>query len=282
MLIRCIFEYFQKKRKVLTINKKRGIVTNLENGMKNWEICKKYNVQSSTVSNILKRKDKIKEQHAFMRSVGSNLSRKRLRDTDYDVLNRIVFEWFNQRRANGEIISGIILQSVAKNFHAKLVEQGLVPKNQFNASNRWLAKFKRRHGLRNLQAKGEKTSDNKEERNAFVIKFEKFLIDNEYELDDLYNGDEGGLMFRSLPNQTLVTANEKEVAGYKPIKDRVTFMTCANATGTHAIPLMIIGKAKKPRCFHSLGNRELRIDYINQKKAWMSKRSLCIGSKTSL
>ena len=31
----------RKKRKVLTINKKMKILTNLENEMKNWEICKK-------------------------------------------------------------------------------------------------------------------------------------------------------------------------------------------------------------------------------------------------
>ena len=48
MLIRCIFEYFQKKRKVLTINKKMEILTNLENRMKNWKICKKYNVSNSS------------------------------------------------------------------------------------------------------------------------------------------------------------------------------------------------------------------------------------------
>ena len=47
MHIMCIFEYFQKKRKVLTIYKKMEILTNLENGMKNWEICKKYNVSNS-------------------------------------------------------------------------------------------------------------------------------------------------------------------------------------------------------------------------------------------
>ena len=41
MLIGYIFDYFQQKRKVLTINKKTEILTNLENGMKNWEICKK-------------------------------------------------------------------------------------------------------------------------------------------------------------------------------------------------------------------------------------------------
>ena len=45
MLIRCIFEYL-KKKKVLTIHKKLEILTNLENRIKNWEICKKYNVQS--------------------------------------------------------------------------------------------------------------------------------------------------------------------------------------------------------------------------------------------
>ena len=44
MLIGCIFEYFHKKRKVLTIDKKMEILTNFENGMKNWEIFKKYNV----------------------------------------------------------------------------------------------------------------------------------------------------------------------------------------------------------------------------------------------
>ena len=48
MLIRSIFEYFQKKRKVLTINEKMEILINLENGMKNWEICKKYNVSNSS------------------------------------------------------------------------------------------------------------------------------------------------------------------------------------------------------------------------------------------
>ena len=66
-----------------------------------------------------------------MQSIDSDLSRKQLRDTDYDILDHIVFEWFNQRRANGELISGIILQSAAKTFHEKWVEHGLVPKNQF-------------------------------------------------------------------------------------------------------------------------------------------------------
>ena len=53
MLIRCIFEYLQKKRKVLTINKIMEILTNLENGMKNWEICKKYVSNSSALHSVV-------------------------------------------------------------------------------------------------------------------------------------------------------------------------------------------------------------------------------------
>ena len=50
MHIRPILEYVQKKRKkVSTIHKKMEILTNFENGMKNWEICKKYNVQSCAI-----------------------------------------------------------------------------------------------------------------------------------------------------------------------------------------------------------------------------------------
>ena len=45
------------------------ILTDSENGKKNWEICQKYNVHSSTVSTILKRKDKIKEQHTFIKLI---------------------------------------------------------------------------------------------------------------------------------------------------------------------------------------------------------------------
>ena len=48
MVIRCIFEYFQKKRKVFKMNKKMEVLTSLENGMKNWEICQKYNFSNSS------------------------------------------------------------------------------------------------------------------------------------------------------------------------------------------------------------------------------------------
>lgn len=63
--------------------------------------------------------------------------------------------------------------------------------------------------------------------------------------------------------------SQREVAapGYKLSKDRVTVMVCANATGTHKIPLLLIGKSKNPRCFK---NVKIPLTYKSQKNAWMN------------
>ena len=42
---------------------------------------------------------------------------------------------------------------------------------------------------------------------------------------------------------------------------------CANATGTHKLPLLLIGKAKRPQCFRRTGPPAGTF-YVNQKTAW--------------
>ncbi|KAF2895127.1 hypothetical protein ILUMI_11047 [Ignelater luminosus] len=42
---------------------------------------------------------------------------------------------------------------------------------------------------------------------------------------------------------------EMSAPGYKASKEQVTLMACANATGTHKIPMILIEKSQKPRCF---------------------------------
>ena len=42
----------------------------------------------------------------------------------------------------------------------------------------------------------------------------------------------------------------------------------ANASGSHALPLFVIGKAQKPRCLNNIFN--LPVAYRGQKNAWMN------------
>lgn len=48
-------------------------------------------------------------------------------------------------------------------------------------------------------------------------------------------------------------------------------MVCANASGNNRIPLLLIGTAKKPRCFKGLNMNALPVTYCAQKSAWMSQ-----------
>ena len=55
----------------------------------------------------------------------------------------------------------------------------------------------------------------------------------------------------------------------KKPKERVTSMACSNATGTHKLPLMVIGKSRNPRCFKHIDRSALPVTYYSQKSAWV-------------
>lgn len=86
--------------------------------------------------------------------------------------------------------------------------------------------------------------------------------------DQVYNADESGLFWRLLPKKTFVHRAEASAPGRKLAKDRITFMPCSNASGTHKLQMLVIGKSKKPRVFK---NVNLPVEYTNQTKGWMTK-----------
>lgn len=85
----------------------------------------------------------------------------------------------------------------------------------------------------------------------------------------VYNADESGLFWRMLPQKTFVHRTEESAPGRKMSKDRITFMPYANATGTHKLKLLVIGKAKSPRAFKNLTH--LPVTYKNQAKGWVTR-----------
>ncbi|XP_003740155.2 tigger transposable element-derived protein 2-like [Galendromus occidentalis] len=87
-------------------------------------------------------------------------------------------------------------------------------------------------------------------------------------LEFIYNGDETGLYYRALPSRSLAARNERSAPGRKASKDRVTVMTCANATGNHRIPILLIGRSQNPRCFRGAS---IPLVYRAQRKSWMSR-----------
>ncbi|GFS39897.1 tigger transposable element-derived protein 1 [Trichonephila inaurata madagascariensis] len=52
-----------------------------------------------------------------------------------------------------------------------------------------------------------------------------------YRLQQIFSCDETGLFWKRMPNRTYITKDEKSVPGHKPIKDRLTLLLGANASG---------------------------------------------------
>ena len=126
---------------------------------------------------------------------------------------------------------------------------------------------------------GEKLSTNAEAAEQFIKDFPD--LTNGYSLDQIYNCDETGLYFKMLPGRTMVTVND-EPAGGKKAKERVTINACANASGTIKLPLLLIGKAKNPRCFRGINQSALPVVYKNQKMRGLTPKFPGICSTKTL
>ncbi|KAJ8952262.1 hypothetical protein NQ318_007423 [Aromia moschata] len=94
--------------------------------------------------------------------------------------------------------------------------------SNFSASNGWLARFKKRHGIRCSNIKGEKLSANEDDASAFREGLKAFFENHGYKLDNIYNGDETALFWKHFPIKTFVCRNETQAPGRKASKDRVT------------------------------------------------------------
>ncbi|GBN23399.1 Jerky -like [Araneus ventricosus] len=56
------------------------------------------------------------------------------------------------------------------------------------------------------------------------------------------------------------------------MKDRVTILVCANASGSHRVKLTLVGKSKKARCIKNISKTALPVQYIHQESAWINSR----------
>ncbi|GBM00668.1 Jerky [Araneus ventricosus] len=106
-------------------------------------------------------------------------------------------------------------------------------KQGIQASSGWLDKFKNRYGISQLSIVGEKLSSNIEAGNSFIVKLEDLIVKEKLTADQIYNYDKTGLYWRALPTKTLVAENAAVAPGRKKMKNRVTILGCANASGSH-------------------------------------------------
>lgn len=133
----------KRKKKILSLEQKLQHIAKFEKGTSVCNLALEYMIGKQTVRDIVKQKSSLE---AFVRDCDSSAGpsqRKTMKHSINQQLDTAVLTWFNQKRAEGILISGPILTEKAKFFH-----EGMGNQADFKASSGWLRRFKNRYGIR--------------------------------------------------------------------------------------------------------------------------------------
>lgn len=241
------------------------ILRGLDSGETAAILANKYGVTPSAIYKIKSNKEKILASEKTIIESHGSLKKKRAPLVEQSDLDQALYLWFRQKRSRGDPVSGPVLKEKALQLNEKL--QG---SSSFKATDGYLKRFKERHGIHHISVQGERLSADKQASEKFGSSFYEDMQAQGYTMDEIYNADETGLWWKSLPRKTFATSMESRADGFKVAKDRITLMVCANASGTHKLPLFAIGKSAKPRCFKHI--QAIPIKYTGQKSAWMDRQ----------
>jgi len=159
-------------------------------------------------------------------------------------------------------VKGAILTDDILIDKAKKIAKEKNQKN-FKASLGWLQKFKIRYDIKFRKLYSEIFSEDKVDYSDFKMEISSKI--EIYSEENVYNMDETGLFYKSIPSKTLY---RRIRPGNKNFKDRLSIMLYSNFTGTDK-KMMIIGKFKSQRCFKKTNVTSL-VNYKASKRAWMT------------
>lgn len=99
-------------------------------------------------------------------------------------------------------MSGTILKS-----KARLIADAAYGTNSFTASNGWLESFLNRHRITYKALSGEGADVNEQTVNDWITRLPTLC--HGYNSSDIFNMDETGLFYKTLPKKTFAAATDK-------------------------------------------------------------------------
>ena len=139
----------------------------------------------------------------------------------------------------------------------------------WTASNGFLSRFKKRHGIRRKTLAGELRSANEHDAASERLRIKTLICEKSPEeaFDTFINQDETALFWKCLPTKSL--SSQSKETGAKRSKDRITIAIFSSSDGSIFEPY-VIGKARNPHCFRTQEDIPFKDRYMSSKKAWMT------------
>ena len=250
----------EKRKLTLSLKRKIDLIHAVEKNpeKKRKETAYEFGIKPSTLSGILRGKEKYKFQYY---SGQTDVQKMRARPPKQEAVDIALLHWFAFARSNNIPVNGSVMKSKAEELSRHL---GIVG---WRCSEGWLHRFKKRHNISYKAMCDERLSAIEQSRHTQWLKdvLKPTLI--RYDPKNVFCADETALFWRLLPDKTTAFKSEQCYDGKKS-KERLTLLVCANMDGTEKMPLLTIGKFDNPRCFR--GIHKLPVKYVASSKAWMT------------
>ncbi|XP_043591761.1 tigger transposable element-derived protein 2-like [Bombus pyrosoma] len=250
--------------KTLTIEQRYEILQMLESGQNRRKITRKYGVSRPIVACIYAERMLIK-RHFETNPVYTDPFARHISSSRSAEFERALYLWCKRCMKNNIEITGVEIQKKALELNDKLKGE-----SHFKASKGWLQSFRNRCGISRTDVKRDFPIPTKPATDTFKVNFKKFLQKGEYALENVYNASYTAIMWKAVPEGTLIFPHEKLTTSQEICEDHVTILFCANATGCHKLPLLVIGRTADIRSSHNLNTNAPTTIYTANANAWMN------------
>lgn len=260
----------KKERKAIDLDTKMKVIKQYEGGKKVNAIARDTKLSHSTVSTILKDKERIREAVKGSAPMRSTVITKQ-RSGHIHEMEKLLYIWMEEQIQKRTPLSLFTVQMKARSLFQTLKERaGEDDSQEFVASTGWFQRFKKRFQMHSVRVTGEAASADEEGARKFVDSLDKLIKDEGYLAEQIFNVDETGLFWKRMPARTYIHKEAKSMSGFKAYKDRLTLLLGGNIAGFKLKPFLIY-RSENPRAFKNVNKHTLPVYFRSQRKAWMTQ-----------
>lgn len=236
------------------------------------DLTREYGRKPSTIGTILKMREKILATDA-----AKGVTRiVKNRPAVLEEMEKLLLIWMEEKQRAGDTVTEAAICEKAKALHADFVQQepGTSAEPEvFKASRGWFERFKTRSGIHSVVRHGEAASSDVPAAKDFASEFLEVVTTQGYLPQQVFNCDETGLFWKRMPKRTFLTQEETKLPGHKPMKDRLTLLFCANASGDLKIKPLLVYHSENPRAFrkHKVNKDRMSVLWRSNAKAWVTR-----------
>ncbi|KAM3820995.1 tigger transposable element-derived protein 1-like [Vipera latastei] len=261
-------ERSKKQRKAISLNLKMKIIKAYDAGKKVNIIAQEEGLAHSTISTILKNKERIRE--AMKGSPGTKAIITRQRKGLIHETEKLLMLWIEDQIQKRIPTSLPLIQAKARSLFATLKERaGEECTETFTASRGWFMRFQRRFNYHTALPPGEAAGADEMAAQRFLDDLDKLITEGNYLPEQIFNVDKTRLFWKKMPERTYLHQEAQAMPGYKAFKDRITLLLGGNVAGFKLKPFLI-HKSEDPPC-ENIGQETLPVYYQTDQKAWMTQ-----------